>query len=798
MSLLPRHSDVLYLVVKYLQANGLYASSLALQQESGLDVSWLRGSSREIALLRHWLFAGDVTRARALLSPLQGLDEVSEEMKAALMALDELEVLMKTQPQHSRLAKEKLRCFESLVRLFRAPVEKEESEVFKYVAMPELQLGALIHDAVLFHRQTGDDTARDCISVRCSGYENGMEQREEGYNLLLLDELLYEDSAECAIPLKAESVVRSEEWPNGAIKQRNPMVVSVNLGRQHINCVGAADQLNRFPDEKKSVDVAVNCEIDRKETADVAVSCELDTKVTVDAGVSCVTETVDTAVDCKPVERQTSDAAVNCEPTERHDGGTQTDNLPQEEAEHILEDGSCNGEGGDQRVELENTNSMSIEAQGGLAEQQVEQSTGIQDAVLSSAEFTDKSWAQNNSRGEMFGKSALPPEQENLQQYFDEEAEFVPDISLLTARPQCYNELKLDHVVCASVIAEVKEPQAVRALDVHPSGGQLAVGTNARALRVFNLSTPLQRRQEQMPWSSPLNLILPLLPVTLERHKHHNSGVYCVSYNRHLLHRTDLTSMIASGAADGSIKVLITRDYYAQKQQADEFWIQRGDIHGSMGKTRALKFASPHYLWTTSTNDRRLRCWDIRQTQGSSNSGAFQTLDGHVGEIQAIAIPQPSSSGSSSTLLLSSALDTTVRLWDTRSRRCERLVTSGAYSAFSLDFHPTDEKLVASGHQDGSLALWDLRSTAREALQVISPHQDECRSVQWAPGGQWLLSAAFDGTLCILQATSKATLQPVASYHKHYGKVLQAQWHPTEPAFVSSGADKRVKLWAFA
>eukprot|EP00644_Phytophthora_capsici_P007440 jgi/Phyca11/112022/e_gw1.21.597.1 len=114
----PHHNDVLFLVAQYLQAKGLYASSLALQQESGLDVSWLYGSSREIALLRRWVFAGDVCRARALLSPLQGVSD--------------------------------LRCFERLVRLFRAPVEKEESEVFKYVTMPELQLSALIHDAVLF------------------------------------------------------------------------------------------------------------------------------------------------------------------------------------------------------------------------------------------------------------------------------------------------------------------------------------------------------------------------------------------------------------------------------------------------------------------------------------------------------------------------------------------------------------------------------------------------------------------------------------------------------------------------
>ncbi|EEY59904.1 uncharacterized protein PITG_13053 [Phytophthora infestans T30-4] len=114
---MPQHNDVLYLVAQYLQAAGLYASSLVLQEESGLDVTWLRGYSHEVALLRRWIFAGDVTRARALLQPLTTFSD--------------------------------LKCFESLVPLFRAPVDTSESDVFKYVAMPKLQLKGL-HFSVVY------------------------------------------------------------------------------------------------------------------------------------------------------------------------------------------------------------------------------------------------------------------------------------------------------------------------------------------------------------------------------------------------------------------------------------------------------------------------------------------------------------------------------------------------------------------------------------------------------------------------------------------------------------------------
>jgi WD40 repeat protein len=79
-------------------------------------------------------------------------------------------------------------------------------------------------------------------------------------------------------------------------------------------------------------------------------------------------------------------------------------------------------------------------------------------------------------------------------------------------------------------------------------------------------------------------------------------------------------------------------------------------------------------------------------------------------------------------------------------------------------------------------------------VSVARPHQDECRAVAWAPGGRWLLSGSFDGSVCFLSA-SGAALEPVASFQQHRDKVLQALWHPTIPAIVTSGADKRVKLW---
>ncbi|TYZ60888.1 hypothetical protein PybrP1_001460 [[Pythium] brassicae (nom. inval.)] len=322
------------------------------------------------------------------------------------------------------------------------------------------------------------------------------------------------------------------------------------------------------------------------------------------------------------------------------------------------------------------------------------------------------------------------------------------------SRPERYDHLTTDHIVQASVVAEAKEAHAVRAIAMNTSGSQLAIGTNA---------------------------------LLTERHKHHPTAIYCVAFNNVTVPPPgasmtgESAGVIASGDADSCVKVL---SLATNKEQT---------LRSHPGKTRALHFAADHLLWASCSGDRRICCWDLEHSPAT----ASLVLDGHVGEIQALAFP-PTASGSPATTLLSAALDKTVRLWDTRSGKCERIVARTAQPAFSMQFDPSDSRFFASGHQDGSVSVWDLRGNNR-ALDTLGHHQDECRAVSWSPDGAWLLSGSFDGTICVMQVDRRSKrLSPLASYHQHQDKVLQAHWHPMRPAIVTTGADKLVKLWAFA
>ncbi|DAZ92878.1 TPA: hypothetical protein N0F65_011581 [Lagenidium giganteum] len=363
----------------------------------------------------------------------------------------------------------------------------------------------------------------------------------------------------------------------------------------------------------------------------------------------------------------------------------------------------------------------------------------------------------------------------------DNDSNNTPETSASTkssrnlSRPS-YATFTSEAVMQAQVSAEVNEPQAIRAMDISPDGEQIVIGTNARALRVFDLSSPLalSAMRASRSTSSMAMALRPLLPVVVEKHKHHASSIYTVACDHKALARGD-GMIVASGAADSSIKVLAV----ATDRQVH--------IRQHAGKSRALVFAGNGWLCSAASGDLLVRCWDYNHSVAAS----CLHFDGHVGEIQGLAL----SPGEAQ--LVSCALDKTLRLWDFRTGKCERLIGKPFSSACALQFQPGSAMVLASGHQDGTVCLWDARQTNR-TLQSLTAHRDECRALTWSPDGRWLGSASFDATVCLMEMTAERGLQSTASFQQHSDKVLSARWHPQQPALVTTGADKSVKLWTFA
>jgi hypothetical protein len=165
--------------------------------------------------------------------------------------------------------------------------------------------------------------------------------------------------------------------------------------------------------------------------------------------------------------------------------------------------------------------------------------------------------------------------------------------------------------------------------------------------------------------------------------------------------------------------------------------------------------------------------------------------------------------------LFSGSSDGTVKLWDMRtSGGCQASYQVGPAAATALAVAPTlvnrpapgnhhHPLAVAVGLDDGSLLVIDTRMGVQ--THAGSPHTREVRSLDYCPASgaaaELLLSCSYDGTVCVSRADRVADTIDSAVVARHADKVTSSSWCPADtgenlPGFVSTSADRTVRIWA--
>ena len=105
-----------------------------------------------------------------------------------------------------------------------------------------------------------------------------------------------------------------------------------------------------------------------------------------------------------------------------------------------------------------------------------------------------------------------------------------------------------------------------------------------------------------------------------------------------------------------------------------------------------------------------------------------------------------------------------------------------------LTWSPDGKRLILGSNQN-NLQLWDAASGKK--VTVVGKHDAAVRRVMWLPGDK-VVAFSDRGTAKVWQLGSRAAIQ---SWKAHEKTLRDAILGPKGEWLVSSGADKRIKIW---
>ena len=179
-------------------------------------------------------------------------------------------------------------------------------------------------------------------------------------------------------------------------------------------------------------------------------------------------------------------------------------------------------------------------------------------------------------------------------------------------------------------------------------------------------------------------------------------------------------------------------------------------------------------LWNlvTNTTESAEKVVKKRKTSSKSKEASVVNIQplvkfsAHSSQISGVSWNNDSKS------LISGSWDHTLKVWDVE--RQESLLTlNGSRVISCLDVAPSSQVVVATGHPDCTIRLWDVRTDSDVTSSLVSDsslkpsHKAWVSAVQWSPTDPYLLaSTSHDGTIKTWDIRSSLPLHTVRAFPK--------------------------------
>ncbi|GAQ87451.1 hypothetical protein KFL_003540030 [Klebsormidium nitens] len=329
----------------------------------------------------------------------------------------------------------------------------------------------------------------------------------------------------------------------------------------------------------------------------------------------------------------------------------------------------------------------------------------------------------------------------------------------------------------------LKDTQPVRTVAWDRDGNFLAVGSNSRTLRICHVWGVTGEEPGSRSSREHAKAGVPGAKVVVEERDWHMGSVYTVGWNC-------TGGLVATGSNDQTLKVASVQRAKGEDYGNLYFGIAGPDdigectFEGHDGTIRDLAFSpvAESMVLSGGAGDFGMRYWDCE------SGTVVCTLWGSAAAIFAMRIAPDGRT------VVTGGGETTCRVWDLRTASCVR--TFGQYnsqvSSLALGWDSPGGPQVIAGFAGGVCRVVDFASG--KETRKLTHHTADCRSVDVSPGGRWLLTGGFDGSIGIVDARTGWRVAGV--YRAHGDKVIQSRWHPGGVGFATSSADRTVRVWA--
>ena len=143
--------------------------------------------------------------------------------------------------------------------------------------------------------------------------------------------------------------------------------------------------------------------------------------------------------------------------------------------------------------------------------------------------------------------------------------------------------------------------------------------------------------------------------------------------------------------------------------------------------------------------------------------------------------------------------DRRLKIWDVKSRSLKHTKTEHTYPGWSVAFSPDSERLASGAECDadnrvrGEIRVWDVGTG--QLICRREAHSDLVRGLAYDPSGQWLVSAASDGSIHVWDADSMSEL---FTLHQGEHAVYDISFSSNGELLAAACSEDRVRVWETA